>query len=169
MTDPRFGDDLLPAIERLSFRSGIIFRHYDLTPDNRLALFRQVQRICRRHGHMLLLADDERTARHWRADGFHARAGRRHSDKMVRSAPVHNRSELAEAKRNDADLVLISPVFATASHPGASAMGNDGLKRLTELARGMKVIALGGMDARRAASLRVHGWAGIDAFRKNPV
>ncbi len=166
MTDPRFGDDLLPAIRRLPFRSGVVFRHYDLAMDARMALFRRVRRICRQRGHMLLLAGEERTARRWRAVGFHARKGQRRSNNMVRSAPVHNRRELAEARRNGADLVLISPVFATASHAGAPVLGRSGLMRLAKLARGMKVIALGGMDARKAAALNVHGWAAIDAFRR---
>lgn len=165
MTDPRFGDDLLPAIRRLPLKSGVIFRHYDLAEDARLALFRQVRRICRQRGHMLLLAGDECTARRWRADGFHAREGRRRSNDMVRSAPVHNRREMTEARRNGTDLVLISPVFATASHPGASVLGRGGLMRLAKLARGMNVIALGGMDARKATTLNVHGWAAIDAFK----
>lgn len=166
MTDPRFGDDLLPAIKRLPFRSGVIFRHYELAEDARLALFRQVKRICRQRGHILLMAGDGRTTRRLRADGFHARSGRRLSEKLVRSAPVHNQRELAEAKRNKADLVLISPVFATASHLGAAVLGRNGLMRLAKLARGMKVIALGGMNARNAATLNVHGWAAIDAFRR---
>ncbi len=166
MTDPRFGDDLLPAIKRLPFRSGVIFRHYDLAKNARLALFRQARRICRQRGHMLLLAGEERTARRWRADGFHGRKGQRRSSNLVRSAPVHDRRELAEARLNGADLVLISPVFATASHPEAPVLGRGGLMRLAKLARGMKVIALGGMNARKATTLNVHGWAAIDAFRR---
>lgn len=166
MTDTRFGDGLLPAIRRLPFRSGVIFRHYDLAHVTRLALFRQVRRICRQRGHMLLLAGDERTARCWHADGYHARGGQRRSGNMVRSAPVHDLRELAEAKRNGVDLMLISPVFATASHPGAVVLGRGGLMRLAKLAPGLKVIALGGMNATKAALLAVHGWAAIDAFRR---
>lgn len=165
MTDPRFGDDLLPAIKRLPFWSGVVFRHYDLTGEARLALFQRVRRICRQRGHMLFLAGDERTARRWRADGFHTRNGRRRSNTMLRSASVHDRREMAEARRNGADLVLISPVFATVSHPGATVLGRGGLMRLAKLARGMKVVALGGMDARKATTLNIHGWAAIDAFK----
>lgn len=168
MTDPRFGDDLLPAIRRLPLRSGVIFRHYDLTPDARRVLFRQVRRICRLRNHVLLLADAESLARRWRADGFHARVGRRQSGRMIRSASVHNRHEMAEAQRNQVDVVLVSPIFETASHPGAPALGRSGLMALTRNARFCKVIALGGMNARKAATLNeriVYGWAAIDAFR----
>ena len=166
MTDPRFGDDLLPAIRRLPFGAGVIFRHYHLTPDSRLVLFRKVRRLCRQRGHMLVLAGDERTARKWGADGFHARAGPRGSKNMVRTAPVHDRRELAEAHRNGVDLMLVSPVFATNSHPETKTLGRSGLAVLARLAGSGNVIALGGMNASKAARLRIHGWAAIDAFKR---
>lgn len=56
MTDARFGDDQLRAIQQLPARSGVVFRHYDLATQQRRALFAQVLRICRRRGHIVLLA-----------------------------------------------------------------------------------------------------------------
>ena len=167
MTDPRFGVSLLAAIQRLPVRSGVIFRHYHLDAKARRALFRDVRRICARRGHILLLAGNERTARHWHADGFHAREARRQSKAMIHSAAVHNRRELAEARLHAVDLVLISPVFATNSHPGAKSLGRMGFMALARQAA-VPVIALGGMTAQKAAMLDkriVHGWAAIDAFR----
>lgn len=168
MTDPRFGDDLLSAIKRLPFRSGVIFRHYELADSARKALFRQVQRICRQRGHVLLLAGDERTARAWNADGYHSREDGRQSKRSIQSAAVHDRAELARALRVGADLVLISPVFATASHPDTRPLGRFTFTALAKQAGGNAVIAMGGMNARKAATLsnRIsHGWAAIDAFR----
>ena len=169
MTDPRFGDDLLPAIRRLPFRSGVIFRHYEMAADARRMLFQQVRRICRQHGHIILLAGDERTARSWHADGCHIRGHQRQSEKSIRSAAVHNRTELAQSRRIDVDIVLISPMFATASHPGARPLGRMKFMALAKLAHNTAVIALGGMTTRKAANLDkriVHGWAAIDAFRR---
>ena len=168
MTDPRFGDDLLPAIRRLPFRSGVIFRHYQLATDARLALFRQVQRICRQRGHLLLLAGDERTARAWHADGYHMREHRRQSKRSIQSAAIHDRTELAHALRIGVDLAIISPMFATASHPDSRPLGRMSFMLLAKQASGIAVIALGGLTARKAATLHkriVHGWAAIDAFR----
>jgi thiamine-phosphate pyrophosphorylase len=70
------------------------------------------------------------------------------------------------AERAGADFVFLSPVFPTRSHPGAAALGPI---RFGLLARGthVPVIALGGMDPRRAQRLEkfnVYGWAGIDAW-----
>lgn len=168
MTDERFGKSLIPAIRHLRSGSGVIFRHYHLGDDARRRLFRQVRKVCTQRGHMLFLAGLERDALRWRADGFHARAGRRKSI-LPRSAPVHNRAELSEAMRNRTDLVFISPVFPTDSHPDGKVLGRFGFSALANQARRAEAIALGGMNARRALGLPLaHGWAAIDTFRKKP-
>ncbi len=167
MTDARFGDDLLPAIQRLPSRSGVVFRHYHLATQQRRKLFTQVLRICRRRGHVLLLAGDERTALRWHADGFHQR-GRGHT-KLLHSAPVHNAREIHSTRPGKPDLLFLSPLFATNSHPGARPLGPLMFQRLAALAEPRRVIALGGMSRQNAYILGpriLHGWAAIDAFRK---
>jgi thiamine-phosphate pyrophosphorylase len=167
MTDERLGDDLLPAIQRLPARSGVIFRHYHLDAAARKYQFGQVMRICRRRGHVLLLAGDERTAIRWRADGFHQRSQR--ASRLLHSAPVHNVREIADMKAASPDLVFLSPIFATNSHPGARPLGPLAFNRLATLVSSGRIIALGGMNRRNAHMLSprlVHGWAAIDAFKK---
>lgn len=169
MTDPRFGDGLLDAIRRLPFGSGVIFRHYELGHSQRRILYRQVARVCHQRGHCLLLAGNERTAIGWHADGFHQRSARR--TKLLHSAAVHNAKELAQAKRLGVEMILVSPVFATGSHPGQRPLGRLAFNRLAALANGAKVIALGGVTRQKARGLNphlIHGWAAINAFRKNP-
>jgi thiamine-phosphate pyrophosphorylase len=160
MTDPRGGDPVV-AVRRLPPRSGIVFRHYD-APDRR-ALFRAVKKAAQRAGHVVLLAGPPAKAKAWSADGAHDRSMR--ASKGLRTVAVHNAREAALARRVGADLIFVSPVFATRSHPGARGLGRIGFG---ELARGQCAIALGGMDARRfrsLAALKPYGWAGIDAFR----
>jgi thiamine-phosphate pyrophosphorylase len=152
MTDPRLGDGLLPAIQRLPLHSGVVFRHYELGEGERQRLLAKVRRICARRGHMLLRAAIE----HGRITGAF-------------SAPVHNVRELNEARRAQVALVFISPLYATNSHPDAKPLGFGRFKQLAALAKPAKVIALGGMNRNRARSLAkglVHGWAAIDAFRQ---
>lgn len=168
MTDPRFGDDLLSAIRRLPFGSGVIFRHYHMGHSDRRALFRRVGHICRQRGHMLVLAGLEADAVRWRADGFHSRTGMCRSS-LPRTAPVHNRTELREALRNQAGVLFVSPMFLTDSHPGAKALGRFAFNALAKQSRTALVVALGGMTNERARTLNphlIHGWAAIDAFRK---
>jgi thiamine-phosphate pyrophosphorylase len=168
MTDERFGDELLSAIRRLPSESGVVFRHYHLGDAARRRLFGQLRKICKQRGHMLFLAGPEWKALRWRADGFHSRTALLKSS-LPRSAAVHDCAELREATRNRADLVFISPIFPTDSHPDGRVLGRLGFNALAKQAKSHVVIALGGMNARRTLGSRLaHGWAAIDAFRKKP-
>jgi thiamine-phosphate pyrophosphorylase len=162
MTDERMGEALWDALARLPQGSGVIFRHH-ATPGRR-ALFDRVRTIARARRLILLLAGSPRQAVAWRADGAHGRSPHvRTARPMLRTAPAHSARELARVR---AHAVLLSPVFATRSHPGAKALGSVRFARLARLSEA-PAIALGGMDARRfrhLARLGAYGWAGIDAF-----
>lgn len=165
MTDARMGDALWPALERLPRGAGVVFRHYD-HPDRR-TLYERVQRVARRRGLVLVLAGPMRMAIGWRADGVHG-AGRsvRPPRPLLHTASAHDARELRRAELAGADIIFLSPVLATRSHPGDRALGPV---RFGLLARQSKanIIALGGMDARGARRLRAlgaTGWAGIDAW-----
>ncbi len=162
MTDERLGDRLFDAIERLPPRGGIVFRHYSLAASERRALFNQVRQVARRRGHILLLAGPAATALAWGGDGSHGR-GRGGG---LRSNPGHDLGELRAAERAGADLLFLSPVFPTRSHPDTAALGPEGFARLAR-ATDLPVLALGGMNPERGRKLQAHGaygWAGIDAF-----
>lgn len=161
MTDERMGDALWSALARLPRGSGIVFRHYSLSAADRRALFAKITKVAHRRGLLLVRAGGQRLGR--REAGVH---GGRRAGAMFLTFPAHSRTEAIAAVRKGADLLFVSPVFATRSHPGARPLGRV---RLGLMIRGLDVpvIALGGMDARRAASLKglgVYGWAGIDAW-----
>ncbi|MCD2323544.1 thiamine phosphate synthase [Sphingomonas sp. IC-56] len=161
MTDERMGERLWTALERLPRGSGVVFRHYRLPLAERRALFARVAKVARRRGLVLLRAGEQSLGR-WE-DGTH---GTRRRARGWYSRAAHSRAEIVAGERAGADLLFVSPVFATRSHPGAAALG---AVRFGLLVRGVgvPVIALGGMDARHAKRLRglgVHGWAGIDAW-----
>jgi thiamine-phosphate pyrophosphorylase len=160
MTDERLGDALMPALARLPRGAGIVFRHYSLAENDRRALFDDVKAQARRQGLTLLLAGPAELAEAWDADGHHGRG----AGTGLHSASAHDLDEIRAAERDGADLLFLSPVFSTRSHPEAKPLGParfNYLARRTEL----PVIALGGMNAVRARRLReAYGWAGIDAF-----
>lgn len=168
MTDQRLGTYLVRAVQRLPQGSGVVFRHYDMEPVARRSLFREIRRICTRRGHSLILAGSEKMALVWGADGYHDRMSpRAKSRRLIRSAPAHDVRELTQARGVRVDLVFLSPVFMTKSHPGARILGRTGLFRLARLAPDQKIIALGGMNTRMAVTLdarQIHGWAAISAF-----
>lgn len=164
LSDARNDATLERALGRLPRGSGLVFRHYHLAPAARRARFGALRRLCRRHGHSILLSGAAVEARAWGADGAYAapaRLGRRTSG--LRLATAHDLAELRDAARAGADAVLLSPVFATRSHPGARALGPVRFHLLAALSR-VPVIALGGMNRRRAGRLRSHGWAAIDGL-----
>lgn len=155
MTDERQGDGLWRALERLPRGSGIVFRHYSLPAGERRRLYERVRRVARKRGLALLVAGGPLPG----ADGAHGRRGR-----GLRSASAHNMREMRAAERAGADLVFLSPVYPTRSHPGARPLGPRCFALIAHQAR-VPVIALGGMNAERARTLRgAYGWAGIDAW-----
>ena len=159
ITDERQGEGLLAAVARLPEGAGIVFRHHGLAEVARRDLFAEVRAAA---PGPVLLAGPAELALAWAADGSHGR-GR---GAGLRSAPVHNLPEIRAAERAGADLLFLSPVYATASHPGARTLG---LAKFAWLARrtALPVIALGGMNAargKRLASFGAYGWAGIAAW-----
>jgi thiamine-phosphate pyrophosphorylase len=155
MTDERQGEGLWTALERLPRGSGVVFRHYGLAPAERRALFERVRKVARRR-RLLLLAGGHGL----RGDGVHGGRG-------GFSASIHDLRELKSAERAGAKLVFLSPAFPTRSHPGGRALGRVRFGLIARQAR-IPVIALGGVDARKARRLpHIYGWAGIDAWDRN--
>lgn len=163
MTDERQGDDLWRALAALPRGAGVVFRHYSTPMAARRRLFKAVRVIARRRGLVLLLADRAALVVAWRADGRHGRGRARLPAGLIRTAPAHDRRELAAAARAGADVAFLSPVFPTRSHPDAPALG---LIRFAALARAapLPVIALGGMNRARWPAARRAGAAGYAAI-----
>jgi thiamine-phosphate pyrophosphorylase len=157
MTDERIGGGLWAALQRLPPGSGVVFRHYATPVRERRMLFRRVMRIARARGLVVVRAGEPAG---YGEDGVHGRA----RGSGLRTAPAHDRGEAITAMRRGADVLFVSPVFATRSHPGASGLG---ARKARRVAQGLPVavIALGGMDARRFRGMvGFDGWAAIDAW-----
>lgn len=167
-TDPRLGDDeaLLAAVARLPRGAGVVFRHYHRPPAERAQLAARLWALARRRGLVLLLSAPEPG---WRGHGEHRPSFQRAPLTRKRgliSAAAHNRRELLQAFRNGADLVFLSPLFATRSHPDTQPLGLPRFGLAAHDAPG-PVIALGGMTparARHARAVGAAGYAAIDAF-----
>ncbi len=78
-------------------------------------------------------------------------------------ASCHDRVELAQACKIGVDCVVISPVLATDSHPGAATLGWAGLRALVDLST-VPVYALGGMRPAHLEQARRSGAVGIAAI-----
>lgn len=142
-------------------------RAKSLNDDQYRALAREVIIACRSQGAFVLLNAEPHTVSGLDADGVHLSSARllqlRERPLPVSqwvAASVHNLNELRHAQNIGVDFVVAGPVLPTASHPGANAMGWDGLRTLTEAAR-VPVYALGGMQAQHLQSAWQHGAQGI--------
>lgn len=165
ISDERNDAVIAAALLRLPRGSGLIYRHYHLDDRARYHRFRALRRIARACGHQVILADSALTAKEWGADGIYgsprALAPRRAG--LVHLATAHGPREIALANRLGADAMLISPVYATRSHPGGARLGAARFRLLARLAAA-PVIALGGMTAQRARTLGWKNWAAIDGL-----
>ena len=165
LSDERNDAVLEQALRRLPRGSGFIYRHYHLPDGERLARWLDLRRIARSRGHVFVLADSSLTAREWGADGIYGapRSLYPTSGDLLRLATAHDLAEIGLANRMRADAVLLSPAFATRSHPGAQSLGPLHFRLLATRAQ-MPVIALGGMTGRAARRLAWSRWAAIDGL-----
>lgn len=152
LTDARNDAGLERALRRLPAGSALVYRHYHLAPVARAARLRVLGRIAAMRGVVVVQAG----VGYGSARQLSRRAG-------LRLATAHNLREIGAAARAGAHAVLLSPVFPTRSHPGASGLGALRFNCLARLSP-LPVLALGGMDRRRLAQVRAHGFAAIDGL-----
>jgi len=164
ISDARNDAQLERILASLPRGSGLIYRHYHLSPDERRARFDRLAALVRGQGHRLVLAGTAREARAWRADGaYGSPAQLARGPATLRLVTAHSLAQIAMAHRARADAILLSPVFATRSHPGVRTLGPLRLRLLTARA-GVPIIALGGMTAPRARRIGATRWAAIDGL-----
>ena len=153
----------------------VLVREKQLDSARLLAFASRLRAITREHGARLIIHSQADIAKAIEADGVHVatedigqlpairlwlgKAGKG----MSFSASCHDEAELAAAHRAGADFALLSPVFPTASHPGAS---NLGVERFRELANTspLPVVALGGITPENRGELAGFGVAVIGAI-----
>ncbi|MDA8389843.1 MAG: Nudix family hydrolase [Gammaproteobacteria bacterium] len=141
---------------------------------------RRVHGLCRRYGAKLLL-NAPADAVSGCADGVHLTTRRLLALRerplprpLLVGASCHTAAELAHAARIDCDFAVISPVQATASHPGAVPLGWRGFAQLAASVA-LPTYALGGMtysDLPRSRDLGGQGVAlrsGAFAIPGDPV
>lgn len=165
LSDARNDAGLEQALRALPHGSGFIYRHYHLEGPERLGRFLTLKRLARARGHVVVLADSALTAREWGADGVYGAPlalWPRRAD-LLQLATAHNLRELGAAARKGADAVLLSPAFATRTHPGAPFLGAVRFRLLAGNSQ-VPVIALGGMNNRTSQRLKWPHWAAIDGL-----
>jgi thiamine-phosphate pyrophosphorylase len=165
LTDDLRLPDPVAAVRALPPDSLVIVRARDKA--RRAELAARLRGLAWARGLILLVADDPALARAIGANGLHlpeirarqAAHWRAKNPGWLITAAAHSLG--AVLKASHADAVLLSPIFATASHKGAPALS---AARARLIARGVAtpVFALGGVSASNAALLS--GFSGIAAI-----
>lgn len=159
--------DILKIARRLPRGFGIVWRHYGA--DHRLATGRQLARICRQRGLILLISADPQLAARIGAHGVHWPEARLKGNRLslphlIETASAHTPRAIARAACLGVDAVIVSPVFPSRSPSAGKPLGALNLRQIARAAA-LPVYALGGVSAANAARAMTHaaGWAAVDA------
>jgi 8-oxo-dGTP diphosphatase len=141
------------------------------SPAQLRSLAREALALCREAGARMLVSGDPDLAEAVGADGVHLPAARLMALRerpLARArwvaASCHDAAELGRAGELGIDFAVLSPVRATASHPGAGPLGWQRFWSLTETAK-LPVYALGGLGRAELPVAWSHGAQGIAAIR----
>ena len=142
-------------------------REKDLSDDDQIALALTLLPIARRYGARLTLHGDAVLAKACDSDGVHLPAGSDPAasrallgpDKLI-GVSLHTVNE-AEAIDPSVDYAIAGPTFETPSKPGyGPEIGHKGLAEIAAVAP-VPVLAIGGLNATRAAEVLAAGPVGI--------
>lgn len=176
VTDDTRLPDPAAAIKALPENSAVLFRHYG-DPDraDHLNTWATLAREC---GHRVWIAKDVDLAMRLNADLLHLPEAlmdqatdikTRYPHQAI-SVATHSTSAILQAATLPVDAVVISPVFATQSHPGTGPLGPSIADTMAQRATGAGLVpyALGGITDATApllANSRFAGLAAIGALR----
>jgi thiamine-phosphate pyrophosphorylase len=167
MTDDARLADPAAAARALPRGSLVILRARDAA--RRAALALDMLRAVHARDLILLIADDPALAHRIGAHGLHLPEARAreaahwrttHPNWLI-TAAAHSLQAIHRAR--DADAVMVSPVFVTGSHAGATSLGALRFRILARQGR-KPVYALGGIDAQSVLQLKDSPAAGIAAI-----
>jgi thiamine-phosphate pyrophosphorylase len=143
-------------------------REKDLSDDEQIALVHMLAPMTRRLGARLMLHGDAALAMAAGADGVHLSAGGDPTaarallgaDKLV-GVSIHTATEAETVAVGTVDYAIAGPAYETPSKPGyGPEIGRKGLAEIARVAR-VPVVAIGGLNATRAAEVLAAGVVGI--------
>jgi len=143
-------------------------REKDLSNDDQIALALTLLPIARRYGARLTLHGDAALAKACGGDGVHLPAGSDPAasrallgpDKLI-GVSLHTVTEAEAIDPSVVDYAIAGPAFETPSKPGyGPEIGHKGLAEIAAVAP-VPVLAIGGLNATRAAEVLAVGPVGI--------
>jgi 8-oxo-dGTP diphosphatase len=136
-----------------------------MVPGQLTQFARNVVSMAHQYGARVLINGSENMARSTGADGVHFQTSQlmqceRRPNVELWAASCHNREELLRAAELGVDLVVLSPILPTQSHPGEPTLGWEKFSELC-LDLPMPVYALGGMNTDLLKTAMAHSAHGI--------
>ena len=160
-----FKDKLSNALSQSS--KVVQFRQKDIENNEYFALVKIAESVCTQFGCILLLGTSADIYSQTNADGLHLNSqalfeydSRPVSSQQLLSVSCHNLEEMQQAEKLGADILMLSPVKATSSHPELEGIG---WQKFSEMIQQLKcpVYALGGMQASDLDDAKKSGAQGI--------
>ena len=167
-TDKDKAEDIISILYRLPAHSGIVLRNYG--SKDRKTIIKNVLRIAKRKNFMVLMASHPRV--HGNINGLHLPKWeykcRRNTKEQIISVSAHSLKDKRKIINTKADIIFLSSVFHTNSHPKRKHLG---IIRFGLLARSLArpVIALGGINNKNIKKLKhfpISGVAAIEALKQ---
>ena len=167
-TDEDKTKDITNILHRLPTYSGIVLRNY--CSKERKTIIKSVLRIAKRKNFTVLMASHPRA--HGNINGLHLPKWeykcRRNTKEQIISVSAHSLKDKRKIINTKADIIFVSSVFHTNSHPKRKHLG---IIRFGLLARSLArpVIALGGINNKNIKKLKhfpISGVAAIEALKQ---
>lgn len=175
ITDQAAVSDPETVIRSLPAGAGVIFRDYEHSERGKLGF--RLRQVCKEGEIVFLVARDPELATRLQADGLHLPEGlisrlpglKKSHPQWIFTAAAHSKDALRRAEQAGADAALISPVFASKSHPktfkdGGLVLGVEGFDNMCNQT-GLPLYALGGIIRNTAPALASSGAVGLAAIR----
>ena len=171
ITDRRQARGPLPDIMRAACEAGcrwFSIREKDLSPDEQIALARELVPIVRSFGARVMLHGEPRIAEVAGLDGFHLSAGSNAADARAALGPErlvgisgHSAAEAAKLDPTLVDYAIAGPAYETESKPGyGPALGAERIAEIVAAAA-VPVLAIGGIRSDKIGDLARANVAGI--------
>ena len=155
----------LDTSRKLPDNSGILIRSYNI--QNKEIIIKNIINLKKRKLHTVLVSGKHKS--HSNVDGAHLPSWLNSSffiNKKLISMSAHGARDIRKSINIKADIIFISSVFDTTSHPGGKSIGVIKLGLMAKLFK-KPVIALGGINNNNISRLKglpIFGCAGIDVF-----
>ena len=167
-TDEDKTKDIINILHRLPTYSGIVLRNY--CSKDRRTIIKNVLRMAKRKNFTVLMASHPRA--HGNINGLHLPKWeykcRRNTKGQIISVSAHSLKDKRKIINTKADIIFLSSVFHTNSHPKRKHLG---IIRFGLLARNLArpVIALGGINNKNIKKLKhfpISGVAAIESLKQ---